>query len=271
MNDDDDASLIALVDGKLEGEARDALTTRLEADSELRARLERLAAGGLPFRSAFDAVLDEAPVTRMRARLDAIADAGPAARLGAFLPLKDKTRESAPRLTGIRLREVAAGIGVCLLAAGVGAWIALNLGPSGAEEDWRLAVEQYTNLFTNETFSPLNPDASLQANELAFVGARVGAHLTPENVALTGLRFTVAFMLAYRGSPLGAIAYVNTAGEPVLLCIIANQSPDAPTRSERRGDLSLASWSRGERGYLVIGRIPEERAAALAQSLEGRI
>jgi anti-sigma factor RsiW len=157
------------------------------------------------------------------------------------------------------------------LAAGVGAWIALSLAPSGAKEDWRSAVEQYTNLFTHETFSPLNPDASLQANELAFVGARVGAHLTPDDVALTGLRFTVAFMLAYGGSPLGAIAYVDTVGEPVLLCIIANQPPDAPTRSERRDDLSLASWSRGGRGYLVIGRIPEERAAALAQSLEGRI
>ena len=42
-------------------------------------------------------------------------------------------------------------------------------------------------------------------------------------------------------------------------------------RSERRGDLSLAWWSRGGRGYLVIGRIPEERAVDLAQTLEKRI
>jgi anti-sigma factor RsiW len=267
----DDASLIALIDGELQGEARSALTTRLEADSALRARYELLAAGGLPLRAAFNAVLDEAPVARMQGRFDAFADAGPTPRLRAFPPLKDATREGAPRLAGIRLREVAAGIGVCLLAAAVGAWIALSLAPSGAKEDWRSAVEQYTNLFTRETFDPLNPDASLQANELTFVGERVGTHLTPDNVALKGLRFTVAFMLAYHGSPLGAIAYVDTAGEPVLLCIIANQSPNAPTRSERRGDLSLASWSHGGRGYLVIGRIPEERATMLAQSLEGQI
>ena len=57
-------------------------------------------------------------------------------------------------------------------------------------------------------------------------------NLTPENVALQGLRFTVAFMLSFRGSPLGVIAYVDPSGAPVLLCIIANHAPNAPIRSE---------------------------------------
>ena len=56
-----------------------------------------------------------------------------------------------------------------------------------------------------------------------------------------------------------------------LLCILANRAPDAPIRSERRDDLSLAWWSRSGRSHLVIGHIPEERAVALAQTLEKRI
>ena len=117
----------------------------------------------------------------------------------------------------------------------------------------------------------MNPDSALQAAELSAVGAKVGANLTPENVALPGLRFTTAFMLAYEGSPLGVIAYVDPSGAPVLLCILANRAPDAPMRSERRGDLALAWWSRGGRSHLVIGHISEERAVALAQMLEKRI
>ena len=93
----------------------------------------------------------------------------------------------------------------------------------------------------------MKPDAPLQAIELSALGAKVGANLTPENVALPGLRFTTAFMLTYEGSPLGVIAYVDPSGAPVVLCIIANHAPDAPMRSERRGDLSLAWWSRGGR------------------------
>ncbi len=99
----------------------------------------------------------------------------------------------------------------------------------------------------------------------------VGANLTPENVALPGLRFTSAFMLSYGGSPLGVIAYVDPSGAPVLLCILANGAPDAPTQSERRGDLSLAWWSRNGRSHLVIGHIPEERAVTLAQTIEKQV
>ena len=161
---------------------------------------------------------------------------------------------------------------VCLLAAGAGAWIALSLASGeGKKKDWRSAVEEYTSLYTYETCSPLHPDAPLQATELSAVGARVGANLTPEGVELPGLRFTVAFMLSYKGSPLAAIAYVAAEGSPVMFCIIANEAPDAPMRLEQRGELSLASWSRGGRGYLVIGRIPEERAVAFAETLEKRI
>ncbi len=140
-----------------------------------------------------------------------------------------------------------------------------------ARDDWRSAVVQYANLYTNETFSPLNPDPPLQAIELSALGSKVGANLTPENIALPGLRFTVAFMLAYEGSPLGVIAYVDPSGAPVLLCIYANRAPDAPMRSERQGDLSLAWWSSSGRSHLIIGHIPEERAVALAQTIEKRI
>ena len=146
------------------------------------------------------------------------------------------------------LRDLAAGIVIGLLAAGAALWAASAFGLIGEQDNWRSAVVDYTNLYTNETFSPLNPDSALQAAELGAVGAKVGANLTPESVALPGLRFTTAFMLAYEGSPLGVIAYVDPSGAPVLFCIHANHAPDAPLRSERRGDLALAFWARGGRG-----------------------
>lgn len=87
----------------------------------------------------------------------------------------------------------------------------------------------------------------------------MGASLTLENVALPGLRFATAFMLSYDGSPLAVIAFVDRLGTPVLLCIVANNMPDAPTRSQQRDYLSLAWSSRGARTHVVIGRIPRSR------------
>jgi anti-sigma factor RsiW len=231
MNDDD-AELVALIDNELDENRKKALLARLETDERLRERYEALREAGAPISAAFDALLRQAPIARLR----------------AALPPEGLARPPSRRFAGIALRELAAGIVIGALAAGAAAWIALSLAPQGEREDWRSAVAEYTNLYTNETFTPLNPDAALQAVELSAVGATVGADLTPEK-----------------------LAFVDPEGAPVLLCVYANHAPDAPMRSEQRDDLSLAWWSRGGRSYLVIGRMPTERAVALARSLEKRV
>jgi anti-sigma factor RsiW len=252
---DDDAELVALIDNELDEGRRTALLARLAADERLRQRYEEFRQTGAPIGASFDALLGQAPLARLR----------------ALLPPDEPLRQPSRRFAGLALRDLAAAFVMGLLVAGAAAWAASTFGLFGGKEDWRSAVTDYTNMYSNETFTPLKPDAQLQAIELSAVGARLGANLTPENVALPGLRFTMAFMLTYRGSPLGVIAYVDPSGAPVALCIIANRAPDATIRSERRGDLSLAWWSQSGRSHLVIGHIPEERAVALAQTLEKRI
>jgi anti-sigma factor RsiW len=252
---DDDAELVALIDNELDESSRTAMLARLAADERLRQRYEELRGTGAPLAASFDALLEQAPLARLR----------------AALPAREPIPRPSRRFSGIALRELAAGLVIGLLAAGAAIWAASAFGLFGGREDWRSAVTEYTRLYTSDTFSPLNPDAALQAQELSAVRAKVGGNLTPDTIALPGLRFATAFMLSHGGHPLGVIAYVDPTGAPVLLCVLANRAPDGPIRSERRGDLSLASWSDDGRSYLVIGQIPEERALALAKILEPRV
>ena len=247
---DNDAELVALIDNELDESARSALLARLAADEGLRQRYDELRQTSAPLAVAFEGLLGQAPL----------------ARLTAALP-QPVSRPSL-RFAGLALRQLAAGFVIGLLAAGAAAWA---FGLLGERDNWRSAVAQYTNLYTNETFAPLKPDAALQAAELSAVRAKVGGDLTPENVALPDLRFATAFLLSYGDHPLGVIAFVDPTGAPVLLCILANRAPDAPIRAERRGDLALASWSDDGRSYLVIGRIPKQRVVALAQILQPRV
>ena len=214
---DDDAELVALIDNELDENRKSALLGRLETDERLRARYQALHEMKAPIAASFDALLAQAPMERLRARL----------------PIDGGARAPSARFAGIALRELAAGFIIGLLVAGAAAWAALSLAPLEEKENWRSAVVDYANLYTNETFSPLNPDPSLAAIELSAVGARVGADLTPSNVALPGVRFTVAFMLSYESSPLGVIAYVDHEGTPALLCVYANHAPDVSMGSER--------------------------------------
>lgn len=125
------------------------------------------------------------------------------------------------------------------MAAGAAALIALSLAPGDRNKDWRSSVEEYTSLYTNETFSPLHPDAPLEAIELSAVGTRVGVNLTPEGVALPGLRFTGAFMLSYKGSPLTAIAMSMLKAR--LSCSALSPMKHLPLRCVRSGAASSRS------------------------------
>ena len=190
---DHDAELVALIDNELDEGSRTALLARLAADDGLRRRYQELRQTSVPLAVSFGALLEQAPLARLR----------------AALPAGEPIRPSLRRFAGIAFRELAAGLVIGALAVGIALWAASTLGLFEGREDWRTAIAEYTHLYTNKTFSPLKPDAMQQAAELKAVGAMVGANLTPENVALPDLRFTSAFMLSYGGSPRGVLAYVD--------------------------------------------------------------
>src|SRR6202020_2920459 len=204
---DDDAQLVALIDNELDDSNRTALLARLAAVEGLRRRYEEFTQTRAPLAAPLDQLITQAPLARLR----------------TALPAEDPPRLPSRRFSGITLRELAAGM-IGILAAGAAAWVALSLELLRERQDWRTAGVEYANLYTNETFDALKPDATLQAKELSAVRARVGGNLTPENVALPGLRFTAAFMLSHAGHPLGVIAYVDNTGAPVLLCVLGNRA-----------------------------------------------
>ena len=253
MADDDD--LVALIDGELEGPRESAMIARLASDPVLRRRYEALKATSAPIGAALGLALDSAPVDR----------------LSAFLPAEPPATPLGRPVDRLRLRELAAGVVVGFLAAAALAWFALG-GLTRGEEDWRSAVVQYMDLYTKETFAFPTLDVQTRDRELARVGERVGASLTPKAIALPGLDLKAAFLLGYEGSPLGEVAYVDPSGQPVLFCIFLGRgSTDAPIRVERRGGYALASWARDGRNFLVIGRLPDAQIADYARTLEARL
>jgi anti-sigma factor RsiW len=246
--DTDDADLIALIDEELDEPHARALRERIARDVALRQRYEALSDQRAAFGAAFDAMLPLAPV----------------ARLKAFIP-PEAAQPRTSRSAGIGLRELAAGLIVGFALAT--SWFVWR---GGEEEDWRTAVANYMALYTNETFAQMPENREAQAQELGAVGARVGAKLTPESVALQGLNLKTAFILAYENRPLAEVVQVDPKGAPVLFCVIADAGPDAPLKSERREGFSLATWSHGGKGYLVIADGPEAQVTDYARALEAR-
>src|SRR3984957_2291706 len=165
---DHDAELVALIDNELDEGRRTALLARLAADDGLCQRYEELRQASVPLAACFGALLEQAPLARLR----------------AALPAGEPIRRPLRLFARVAFRELVAGLVIGALAAGAALWAASTLGLFDGREDWRTAIAEYTHLYTNETFSPLKPDSAQQAAELKAVGAMVGgtphtAHSSP--------------------------------------------------------------------------------------------
>ena len=123
---DHDTELVALIDNELDGDAKARLPARLVQDEAMRERYDALREAGRSIAIALDALLQKAPLPQVR----------------ACLPPEDARRAPSGWLSGIGLRELAAGIAACVLAAGAGASFALSLAPGGGNKDWRSAVQE---------------------------------------------------------------------------------------------------------------------------------
>ena len=251
---DDEERLAALIDNELDEEEKAKLLERLAQDEALRDRLAALRRDRDQLGASFDTLLGQAPLERLRAAIPP-AEAEPAT----------------PQERGsIRWLEFVAGVAFGLLVAGAAFWLGFGPGSRDEQDDWRQAVVEYMELYTPDTFAPLDPDPETAALELKGVGDKVGVTLTPENTAVHGLRFRIAFNLAYDGKPFAEVAYTDAGGEPVLFCVIAAGNRDAPPQNVAREGVSYATWSRGGKSYMFVARMPERQVADLAQTLVAR-
>ena len=262
--DDEDARLVAFIDGELDERARAALRERLAIDPALSERLTRLQDGGRPFVQAFDALLDEAPIQRLETSLAAHIqrqDRSPAS-------MRDPSSRRAGRLGVAAAVLFCAGVAIGRYAP---TWFAR--GPEIAsssddhDEDWRQTVTEYMALYTPDTFST---ESESSEKALAKLGPKIGLSLTPQRVELANLQFKSAQIFSFKGAPLAQLGYLDPATGPVLFCIIQDAEPDAAMNTENRGEFAVASWARSGRGYMLIGRLAAGQVTELAGTLEKR-
>jgi anti-sigma factor RsiW len=254
----EDGILVAYLDEALAPAERARLEARLASDAGLSARLGRLRAGGRPFAEAYDALLESAPHERLAAILSAVA----------------------PRRAPVRGPGWAAAAAVLLLLTGAAAghFLPPAFAPDqeealddSAPDYWRQAVAEYLTLYTRDTLAGIPDDAALRAQELAAAGAGLGLDLAPGKVVLPGLGLKRAQIFALDGRPLAQIAYLPEGDGPIAFCIIAGVGADAPRRFEERLGSAVVYWSKGGRGYMLIGRVPREKLEGLAETLDARV
>lgn len=242
-----DERLVAYLDGELDQEQRAQIEQLLRAEPGVAARLETLQSGDLPFKPAFDALLDQAPTARLHAMLDTLP------------PVQ------APSLNRRRFLAIAAGFAL----AGVVAdrlWMSGFHG--GAGQGWRASVAEYMALYTPQTLENLDTNPASHAAQLGSVGAQLGLQLSLQAVSLPGAALRRAQILDYDGVPIGQLTYLDPRHGPLALCIIPSRKGPAAPATEQRHGMNVVYWASAFHAFMLIGRNPFEDLQRMARGVE---
>ncbi len=252
-----DEMLTALIDGELDGEDAARIEALIESDPSVAERFDRLSSADLPFRAAFEPLLEAAPAQRLEAMLAAIP------------PHATQTRSVMGR------RGFLAAAAACVIAgiAADRAFIGLDrrLKRPDEGEEWRAVVAEYIELYTPDTLSAPAGDRAAQVAQLDQVGSKIGLSLSPEAVALEGADFRRAQVLEYDGEPLAQLAYLDPRDGPMALCIVKSSRGAAGPDSERRRGMNIVYWSTNDHALMLIGHATADRMAAVAADVRTRL
>lgn len=249
-----DEALAAFLDDQLEPEQRQMLSRRLAEDEDLARQLAVLRADHDAMRSAFNKLLDDAPVERM------------AASFQRAVTKRDDDR----RLS--RRQLIAASFGLLAMGAaaggGLGTMVLANR-PSLRNGGWRGVVADYMSLYSTATLANLSHDPAMLDRQVASIGEDLAIPVKRSDIDLPGLQFRRAQMLQLDGRPLAQFAYVDAQYRPFALCVFADSSGSAPTQTEQRQGMNVVFWSSATHSYLIIGHLPGKTMQGLAARLRG--
>lgn len=252
----DDDVLTAYLDGELDGAERAGLEERMLANPALKARLDELARGGRPFGPAYDALLAAAPAERLTAML-------------AELTAKHAAVGQRSARSRMRTFAAIAAALVVFIAGGAAGYLWSALHPA-EPPGWRQVVAEYQSLTTAETLAAITDNPAVISQDLVAMGGKLDLNLTPDSVALPDVALKRTQLFSFHDHPLVQVAYLSPADGPIALCIIANGRADAPTAFEQREGYNIVYWTKGGRGYMLIGKASQQQLEAFASDLAGR-
>lgn len=218
-----DEELVAFLDGEDEFAPVEEITKALETDAELAKRLETL-----------------------RIDTDEIAKSFGALKMGKMPELPPAPVANDNQGFG---KMIAAS--VLALAIGFGAGIST----SQSEPDWRDYVAAYQALYTNTTLKDVASSLQEQQQELTQVASAIGKNITLDKLNISPqLEYKRSQVLGYNGKPLVQIAFLDSMGQPIALCIIrSDEGKKLDLQMDSMEGMSTAAWSKDGYEYILIG------------------
>ncbi|MCT4701613.1 anti-sigma factor [Enterobacteriaceae bacterium H20N1] len=221
-----DELLVAWLDNELSPAEQAEVELRLTREGDLIERLAFIERSGMPFKKAFEPLLDAAPLDDLKKHLQAPAS---------------------PEVS--RRSLIAAAVSFLALGM-ISDRVVVHF--SEPEENWRSLVAQYMALYTPETLSE-NPTMQALETQVKTTGDRLGLSLAIERLTLPNATLKNVRVLAYDEQRIAQITWLDAHHGPLALCITANSDAPASAKSEQKLGMNIVYWANKSHRFMVIG------------------
>ncbi len=237
-----DEAIVAWLDGEMCAEDARRFSETFARDPHLASRTARLMNNHQPYQHAFAALIDEAPVARMQAKL------------APYLTGPKSKAQNQARFS--RRALIAASLGLLV----IGSAASYFWRPKPQEDDdenIRRLEAQYMSLYSAETVADVDNSPAMLDRGLHRSAQDTGLLLERRQLALPEAELKMVRMLRYECTSITQILWLHTGYGPVALCISpAAQQSASPPQNEQRQGMNLRWWRHGGYQFALIGRMP---------------
>ncbi|HHA1920046.1 anti-sigma factor family protein [Enterobacter ludwigii] len=249
-----DEAIVAWIDGEMCHADAQKFEEQLRRDERLSGRTAELMKSNADYPGAFGAMLDDAPLEKMQARLAELPDPKPATPAGVS-----------------RRALIAASVSFLVVGSGVGYGLRPAFAPSDENAHIRDLEAQYMSLYSVETLLDMDSAPHVLQRGLERAAQDIGLQLQASQLILHGAELKMVRMLRYETTSIAQIAWINADYGPMALCISPAEQTTTAAQQEQRHDMNLVWWQKAGYQFVLIGRNPLPQLRGNAEQLQSLI
>lgn len=249
-----DEAIVAWIDGEMCHADAQKFEEELRRDERLSGRTAELMKSNADYPGAFAAMLDDAPLEKMQARLAELPDPKPASPAGVS-----------------RRALIAASVSFLVVGSGVGYGLRPAFAPSDENAHIRDLEAQYMSLYSVETLLDMDSAPHVLQRGLERAAKDIGLQLQASQLILHGAELKMVRMLRYETTSIAQIAWINADYGPMALCISPTEQTTTAAQQEQRHDMNLVWWQKAGYQFVLIGRNPLPQLRGSAEQLQSLI
>ncbi|HDS3782825.1 TPA: hypothetical protein QCJ34_000062 [Enterobacter ludwigii] len=249
-----DEAIVAWIDGEMCHADAQKFEKELRRDERLSGRTAALMKSNADYPGAFAAMLDDAPLEKMQARLAELPDPKPATPAGVS-----------------RRALIAASVSFLVVGSGVGYGLRPAFAPSDENAHIRDLEAQYMSLYSVETLLDMDSAPHVLQRGLERAAQDIGLQLQASQLILHGAELKMVRMLRYETTSIAQIAWINADYGPMALCISPTEQTTTAAQQEQRHDMNLVWWQKAGYQFVLIGRNPLPQLRGSAEQLQSLI